>query len=324
MSVPFVGRLKTVAFIKEATRGVYATAGTHFWVPWTSVSIENKVMKERQNGAYGNIADSDEGFVTGKYCQGTLEGEIRAESLGLLLCNVLGAVPASAGGPPYTHTYTLQDTLNQHQSLTIVVQDPEEIGTTIYKNAMINTFNIVVEPTGMVKYSVEFMATAGQDWTRLTPNFTALGDKYLHQHLAFKLADNVAGIAAASVINLKRFEITVNKNVMIDWIGGTLVPGDIHNQALSVEGSLTLNYENKTYRNYMLNGTYKSMEFKLLKDANDTLTMQFPYVDFSEWEPSNDLDSIVTQTLNWKANYDAANAAKIISTCSLINGTASY
>lgn len=324
MSVPFVGRLKSVAFVKETTRGTYNSAGNHFWVPWVSTSIETKVMKERQNGAYGNIADSDEAFVTGKYCQGTLEGEIRAEALGLLLSNVIGATPTSTGGPAYTHTYTLADTLNQHQSLTIVVQDPTEIGTTVYQNAMINTFNVVVEPTGMVKYSIEFMASSPKDWARLTPAFTASGDKYLHQHLAFKLAANVAGIAAASTIDLKRLEFTFNKNILIDWIDGTLQPGDIHNQSFSFEGNLTLNYEDRTYRNYMLDNTFRAMEIKFLKDANDTWTMQFPYVDFSEWEPSNELDNIVTQTLQFKANYDATNAAKIISTCTLINGTASY
>lgn len=328
MSVPFVGRLKHVAFVKEATRGVYATAGTHFWVPWMTCTIDQKVMKERQTGAMGNIADSDAAFVTGKYAQGELEGEIRAEALGLLLCNVMGAIPASAGGSePYTHTYTLQDTLNQHQSLSIVIQDPEEIGTTVYRNAMINSFNISIEPTGMVKYKIEFMASAGQDWTRLTPNFTALGDKYLHQHLHFKLADTIAALnsqTSADDISLKKFEITFSKNILIDWVDGTVIPGDLHNQQLAVEGSVTLNYQNRTYKNYMINGTYKCLEMELLKDANDTFTVQLPRVDFSEWEPSNELDSIVTQTMQFKGNYDAANAYKIIYLCTLINGTATY
>ena len=189
---------------------------------------------------------------------------------------------------------------------------------------MINSFNIVIEPTGMIKYNIEFMASAGQDWARLTPVFTSLGDKYLHQHLSFKLADVVGDLAAASKISLKRFEITFNKNIMIDWVDGTVIPNDLHNQQLAVEGNITLNYENRTYRNYMLNDTYKSLEMYLLKDANDSLKVQLPRVDFSEWEPSNELDTIVTQTLQFKGNYDEANAYKIIYLCTLINSTASY
>jgi hypothetical protein len=74
----------------------------------------------------------------------------------------------------------------------------------------------------------------------------------------------------------------------------------------------------------MLNGTYRALEVKLYASSSASLTLQFPRVDFSQWEPDYTLNEIAKQTINFKANYDAANAANIISTCTLINTTTSY
>jgi hypothetical protein len=47
--------------------------------------------------------------------------------------------------------------------------------------------------------------------------------------------------------------------------------------------------------------------------------MRFPRIDFFDWEPNLDLNAIATQKLAFKANYDAANALQLISTCTLAN-----
>lgn len=53
------------------------------------------------------------------------------------------------------------------------------------------------------------------------------------------------------------------------------------------------------------------------------LYFEFPVVDFSEWERNRENDEIATQTINFTALYDQANA-KLISDCYVINNVASY
>ena len=81
--------------------------------------------------------------------------------------------------------------------------------------------------------------------------------------------------------------------------------------------------QDDTYRNYMLNGTYRAMEIKLNGGANSVLDLVFPRVDFSQWEPDYTLNEIAQQSVQFKANYDQANALDIISTCTLTNTQAS-
>jgi hypothetical protein len=74
----------------------------------------------------------------------------------------------------------------------------------------------------------------------------------------------------------------------------------------------------------MLDGTYRAMEIYLFRSASSSLKFQFPRVDFSEWEPDFTLNEIAKQNINFKCNYDAANALQIVSSGELINSHASY
>jgi hypothetical protein len=87
---------------------------------------------------------------------------------------------------------------------------------------------------------------------------------------------------------------------------------------------MELNLESDTYRDYMLDGTYRAMEIKLNGGTSSILTLQFPRVDFSEWEPDYSLNDIAKQSINFKCNYDAANALDIISTATLVNTQTTY
>jgi hypothetical protein len=190
--------------------------------------------------------------------------------------------------------------------------------------AVVDSLQMSVEPSGIVSWTVGFKTKGSLDWAAQTPNFTAVGSKFLHQHLQFRLASAVAGLAAATPISLKSLELTISRNTIFDNVIGTVEPEDILSQQISVEGSINLNLEDDTYRNYMLANTYRAAEIKLLRSTSSSLTLQLPRVDFSEWEPDYTLNEIAKQSINLKANYDTANALDIISTATLINTKVSY
>lgn len=317
----FAGRRGKLAVAIESTRGTPPAAASFFWVPNATLSFKDTVETAREEQGQGVLADSDSNYVTMKMGQGDVEAQIYDKALGVVLTGVLGAVPSTAGSDPYTHTYTLSNA-NQHKSISLYWQDPDR--NDMFPLGMVSSFNVTVEPNGIVNYTIGFMSKSAREWSAFTPSFTSLGNKFLHQHVQVRLAATVGALSAATPVSLKNLDLTINKNTVYDSVMGTVEPEDILNQQLSVEGSLNLNLEDDTYRDYMMNGTYRAMEIKFLRSASSSLTFQFPRVDFTEWEPDYTLNEIAKQTINFKANYDQANALDIISTATLVNSQVSY
>lgn len=310
----FVGRLGTVGIAKEATSGTIVTPT--MYVPFNSISFDDKVTTAREEEGLGRIEDSDSNLVTNKYGEGDLEFDLNDLNLGVLLTSLIGASPNSTGGPTYTHAFTLANT-NTHKTISLAYQDPDQ--TKIFPFTMIDGLEITVEPEGIAKAKASFKSRVSRDWATLTPSYTTLGNKFLHQHLSFKTASNIAGLAAASSQSLKKLSLKIMANSEFDNVTGTVEPEAILNHQFSVEGEITLNKTDDTYRQLMLGGTYKSIEIAFNRASNSSLTIQLPRVDFTEWEQDRGLNDIVGQTIQFKGNYDSANAQAIITTCSLVN-----
>lgn len=315
----FVGRRGTLGIAREATKGV--PVNPQYWLPYVTMSFFDRTESVAEEQGMGNIADQDSIFVTMTMGEGDVEAELYDQALPYILMSLLGTVPVTTGGNPYTHTFTLSNT-NLPQTLSLYWTDPDR--DYMFPQCVVESLKVSVAPTGKVEYTIHFKSKTARNWTHQTPSFTTLGTKFLHQHLIFKLAANIAGISAASNISLKNLEFTIDRKTIFDTVMGTAEPEDILSQALSFEGSLELNLEDDTYRNYMLAGTYKSAQIKLLVSSSSSLDIQLPRVSFAEWEPDYKLNEIAKQKINFKGNYDSANAQAIITTATVINTKVSY
>lgn len=315
----FIGRRGSLGVTYETSRGTPIIPA--YWIPFATLSFADKIESARENQGLGNIADSDSFYVTMSMAEGDVEAQLYDIGLGYILASLLGSVPVTTGANPYTHTFTLSQS-NQAKSLSLFWQDPDR--SYMFPLAVVDSFKMSMEPNGIVNYTIGFKSKTARNWATQTPSFTTLGNKFLHQHLRFKLASAVAGLAAATPISLKGLELTISRNTIFDSLLGTVEPEDILSQEIGVEGNISLNLEDDTYRNFMLGNTYRAMDISLLRSTSSSLQFQFPRVDFSEWEPDFTLGEIAKQKINFKANYDAANAAQIISTAIVINTKVTY
>lgn len=314
----FIGRRVAVGLGNESTRGTGVSPS--FWIPHTNLNFFERTQFARSNAAINKIADSEQKDTIESWTEGDIEGEIRDESFGLILKALAGADPSSAGSDPTTHTYTLQND-NQHGSLSIAIQDP--IGDLLFEHAMLNSLEITQELDQFAMFTAGFMAKKPVA-SSFTPSFSA-EDKFTKQHLTIKLASDLASLSGASDLKaVESLTLSINKNVNRDSVQGTAEPVDFLNFAFSVEGELVLKYEDRTYRNYMLDDTNRAMELKWTNGSNAILTIQLPKVDFINWEPDYTLDEVVRQTVPFKANYDLSGGNDIISTLTLANDTSSY
>lgn len=318
----FVSRRAEIGIAKEASRGVPVVPSQ--WIPWATTTFGDKVEMVIEDSAMGRIEESDNVYNTLRHASGTIEADLRANYLGLILTNLLGAAPSSVGGNPYTHTFSLAQN-NQHQSLSLLVQDKTNPDINkMFGLAMIDKWTLKIEAGKIVTNAIDFVALPGRDWTTQTSAFTALGSKFLHQHLAFKVAANTGALAAAPTLNVRSLELVIEKNVMRSDVAGSIWPEDFNNQSFRVTGNIVLNYEDNTWLNYMTGATDRAMEIVLNAGASAILTLDFPLVHFHTWERDTALADIARQKVNFTAHYDATNAVAMISTATLVNAISSY
>ncbi len=322
----YIGRLVDVGVGRETSRGAGAAPVYH--LPLLSLGFDDRVTKARSEGSLSKLEDSEESFVTTQFSEGDMEGEIRGSSFGLILYSMLGSL--STAGPTdsaYTHSFTVSHS-NQHQSLAMVVHDSNS--DELYKLVMLSELEIVAELDEIVKYTASFISKRSVP-TGLSVPAVSSEVKFTKKHLRFKVANDIASLSGASAISLKSLTLTITKNTEIDDVLGTAEPEDILNHQLTIEGEITLNYEDETWKNYMRDNSSKAMEIAFINNdeligaaTRPSLTMQFPKVDFFDWEPDYSLDDIVTQTIAFKASRDVANNADAISLCQLVNEVVSY
>lgn len=321
----FIGRRVNVGISKESAHG---TAGTTILtIPKTNYTFDDKANQVRSGEGFSHISGAgSQSIVAGRFSEGALEGEINVNSFGLLLLATLGSSTVAAyQTSAYKHTFALANT-NEHTSLTIFTKDP--IGDTAFKGCVIDTLEITATPDEIVKFNAGFKGRKGNDW-----NWTAgyaVDYKFVGRDLVFKVAADIASLAASTAISIKELKLTISKNADYDWVLGTLEPENVLNKQFLVQGSLTLNYEDRTWRDYMLNGSTKSLGILLTNTrqtigvaGNPAFYIEFPVVDFSEWESARGNEDIAGQTFNFTALFDIATS-KVISDCYLQNTTVSY
>lgn len=314
----FIGRRVDVGLAKEASRGVGVAAT--YSLPKITFGFDDKAQVVRSGESAGNIgAGPSNSYVADVWAEGSLEGEIRDQSFGLILSALLGSVSSASFSGAYKHTYTLSNS-NQHPSLSIHVQDP--IGDLLFKLAMINSLEISINPGEIVKYVVEFMSKRSVG-SSFTPSYSA-ENRFIGKHLTFKVAANSGALDAASALSIKNLTLRFEKNLFRDTPAGTLGPEDILNQHFSISGSFRLNYENRTQRDYMLDGTQRALRIDLVNSditigsTNPAFRLDLGIVDFEGWEPAKDNDAIVMETINFNALWDITNS-RLFSDCYLVN-----
>ena len=322
----FIGRTMAVGIGVEATRGV-GVAPT-YWVNATSFSFRDVPERALSEAGFGGIWGGDQSPKTLERAEGEIEMELDDQSFGALLLAVFGTVSSSVTDTTaYTHTYTLQND-NQHDSLTITTID--NIGQLQFELGMIDTFEISVEPNAIVSTKVNFISKGSNDTSGNTASYSST-KKWLGRNLQFKVAATTAALTAAAKVNLKSLTLTIEKNAEANATLSTIQPEDIVNKKFNITGSFTLNYEDRTWLNYVKDGTYRAVRIDLVHtDLAGSSTAYYQFrLDLSKcsieaFDPDFSFDDVVTQTYTFNALYDAGGNDNVVNSCYLINQVASY
>lgn len=321
-----IGRLCNLGIGKEASRGVGVAAS--YWVPKAEVSFDDKVTRVRSEMSFGNINQfGNQSLVAYKMAEGSIEGDVYDKSFGLLLYGLFGTLNSASFNGAYKHTLSIQDSA-QHQSLSLYLDNSDGASTDLlFELAMIESMEITFVPDDTVKYSIEFKAknSAG---TTSTASYVA-ENKFLGRNLHFKIASDTSGLDAATDIPLKSLTLTISKNLEYDNVLGTVQPIDILNKQFQITGEIELDLEDRTYADYMLNGSYKAVRMDCVNDAvtigstNPAFRIDLSRVDFDSWEAQRGNDDIMKQTMEFNALYDITNG-NVVNNAYIVNEVSSY
>ncbi len=305
----YIGRKVEAAIAFESSRGV--GIAPKLALGKIDFSMFDKTVDVRDDSGIGRIEDSNAKFVIEKYAQGSMGGILGANSALYLLGLAFGGLPTAGGVADSRYPWTLSvANTNQHQSASLIVKDLNQ--TLIHKLLMLEQLEITIDVEDAIRWDAEFISKVARTSGQSIPTY-ADDLKFTKRKAKIYLATNVAALGAATRQSIKSLKLTIKKNLVRDGSIGTAEPEDILNQQLSVEGEMKLNYSDQTIKQLMLAGTYKAMRLSLQSEnllgaaTYGDVTLDFSKVDFFSWEPDAPNDEIVTNTINFKANYDLTN-----------------
>ena len=322
-----IGRTGAIGIGIESTQGTKVAAS--YWVPVQGYSYDDKIELVKNDSAMGRIEEFNDADITKLWGEGDYDGKIFLNSVGAELVALFGQSPTSAQRTTtgvYDHTYALLNN-NDHKSLTVCYEDGlQELS---FPFAMIDSWSLDVAVDDYVKRSISLMGKKSESATH-TPSFTN-EIEFIPSQITFKMASAQSGLDAASGINITAFNMEVSKNVEPVYVLGSNEPNDILNKQFGVTGSIEMYFESTTYRDYVFANTHRAIRIDMKDTAtiigssgshNPELYFDLNEVVFEEFERGWDANDPLTQTLNFEAMFNMADAAMI--SARLTNTVTSY
>ena len=302
--------------------GVEATSGTAVvptqWLQVSSApSLNDKVEYENIETARGRVEKSQGQKAMKKYAEGSIEILADAESAAIPFGLILGStVSTTAAGGLYDHTSTIEVT-NTAKSATIIedrVQDVRSFANSVLQEVSIKVSDsfATLSMTFASKLSATGTATDTYDET-VCMTFESLSAKF---------GTTVSNADSASATPLSGLDITITREVEKIFQSGSVEPTAFAYKTLSVGGNYSLLFDAVTDRDKYLDDTQNAGIFTFTDADDKYIKITIPNLRIANWEPSNDLDEIVSQTADFNGHYDdtQAEGVRVVTR----NGTASY
>lgn len=319
-----IGRQIEFGVATEATRGTPESAADK-WARKVTANVVERATHAEDDTTRGRLEDGEGRRKVQSYVEGDVEGILHIDLFGWLLSNIYGVVvTTTVTGSVKNHVFSLGQNII-HPSLTLFAKDGE-VQQLAFGNAMINTLEITAAVDDYVRFTSSFIAATATDDDD-TPSYDTEYD-FVARDITLKIADSEAGLSGASAIKAKDVSINWDQGLIRDHVVGSYTPDDIYNAKLLITGSFSKNFVDETFKDLYLGNTAKYMSITIQGEAdlgsgnNPTITIVLNKVQFTEWNREGGTNDLITETVEFKAYYNATDGEQ--STVTLKNLTASY
>lgn len=332
MSQKGIGRLITLGFAKEATRGTAETSAS-YWSPFDSVDFNPKVKNVVADQATGVIENAIAEYRVSKFHDGSFKCPVTDQSVGPLFNSIFGTVASathSGESTVYDHTFTVAESA-QHQSLTFFTHDPLGGTDYSYANGVVHKMEIDAELEKFVMLTNSVSAKSGVSQSAFSPSIIA-ENRFIPQYMTFKYATTVSGLSSATAIALKSLKLTIDESIEEQNVLGSDEPADFLNKEFKVEGQIEAIYQNLTdFKNVFTADPnvgqamlidLKNTDVTIGTAANPELAITLNQVYFYDWTIKVTPKDTVYQTAKFRATYKLSDTEMIKAV--LTNTVASY
>lgn len=284
-------------------------------MPQTLVPIEVDTFNENDSntvaerkGAKGNIAETQGSESVQEMSAPELSGDVSDQVIGFILAGLFGDLATTDDSPEAgvnTHALAVENS-NNHPTYSIVFADPDINGGAgeyrVCKGCVIDSGEIPLDPGAFAKFDVKFMGQHSE--TTTDPNENFIDENFFTTPKAvFKLATNVAGLAAADALDVRSGKlIFAKKGTQIFGIGNGKGPAKSHNGRLDIRSELTLEYKDKTYIDLGRGDAERAVGLTLESGAtigsatNPTISFELPKCKIRELSRSRGLEEELRQS----------------------------
>ena len=325
-----IGRLIQFGIAKETVRGTPEAAAS-YWIPFSELDFNEKYNLVNDEQSRGVIEDTVGQSKSKEWSEGSIKAPIADKHFPLILFSILGSLSTgdNADSDPTVkdHTITVAQS-SQHQALSLFVDDPLAAQDYKHGNGSVTSLEMHYELNKFLDYTLGLKAKKGTSAV-LTPASTS-ENRFLSQHLSFKLAASYSGLTAASAMNIRSLSLKIDHNIEDDDVLGSSSPADFLNKQFSIEGTLEATWNNETdFKTAALATTPKAMRIDLINpditigaSAHPEIRIDLAKVIFKEITRPVKINDIVRQTLSFKAHYSLTDSLMISALAT--NTVASY
>jgi len=285
-----IGAQESVAIGKESTAGI-AVVATHTIPTDGSQSLNSGAEYTKDEQARGSRAIRSNSEISLLKTEPGFGGDVMSESIGIILEGMFGSVSsaanADASGNVYDHTYSvLEDTALPTYTIR-TLNGVEDIMSTYN---VVNELTINFAADSRATYTVSYMGQK-QEVATGTPAYDSDDAPFRATDAIVKLATSLAGLDAADSICVISGSITFTNNIQTFKCTESDEHSKIVGTGFSVSGSLTLLFEDGTYRDFNLGGTKRALRIDLINTgvtigtaANPQLQIDVTQIAFEEFD----------------------------------------
>lgn len=306
---PYVGARKEIAFTKESVRGTKATAVSGNWQPHEGFDFKPMVTKIRDEAAVGHIGDILNSHLHQISSEGSVPMRFTKDFVGHLFNMMMGQVPTttSLGGGFYRHVWSLKNT-NRHVSYTITVFDPVR-GFLAYPLGIGNEFSFEFNTESIAKVALGLLA--GAEEVAVGVSSTGYDTIYeypffMPQHITAKIADTLAGLDAASALDVEGLPLTVAKNAAKRFKLGQAQVADNINQRFGSAGTIEAVYDKDYFRALAHANVKKALGIYFDDGEGNKVEFEWPRVTFEDWSSTEDNNAWMKNSTPWFAELSTS------------------
>lgn len=291
--------------------GLEATAETavtpQYWLELSDApSVKDTYEYENITTARGRVEASQGQKLMRTFGEGSAQILLDPVTSVLPFVMILGSgSTASAGGGLYDHTITINNT-NTPKTATLVfdrVADTREFAGAVLEELTISVSDSFATLGMTFKSQESATGSASESYTTY--------NKFNFKELTAKFGTTVSNANSAEATPLSGVEMTITRGAKLTYQTGDNSPADISQETLEVNGNYSLLFEDATERDKYLNDTQNAMILTFTDADSNSIKITVPNVRLNNWEPSNDLDEIVSQTATFSGHYDDSEGESI-------------